>query len=64
MFFHVSSAVLAAGVRRGSAACLSSAIDGRELVAQVAADAATELPEPPEREYDVPQEWWDRYPGW
>jgi ADP-ribosyl-[dinitrogen reductase] hydrolase len=39
-------------------------LDGREIVAQVAADAATELLKPPWREDAVPQEWWDRYPGW
>lgn len=40
------------------------ALDSRDLVAQVAADATTELLEPPWREDSVPQEWWDRYPGW
>jgi ADP-ribosylglycohydrolase len=40
------------------------ALDGRELVAQVAADAATELLDPPRRADSVPQQWWDRYPGW
>jgi len=40
------------------------ALDGSELVAQVAADAAAEILEPPGREDTVPAEWWDSYPGW
>jgi ADP-ribosyl-[dinitrogen reductase] hydrolase len=40
------------------------ALDGRELIAQVAGDAATELLEPPGRADSGPQDWWDRYPGW
>lgn len=40
------------------------ALDDREIVAQLAADAATELLDPPGGEDDVPEEWWDRYPGW
>jgi ADP-ribosylglycohydrolase len=40
------------------------ALDGGDLVAQVATDATTELLEPPWRGDSVPQEWWDRYPGW
>ena len=40
------------------------ALDSGDLVAQVAADAATELLEPPWSKDSVPQEWSDRYPGW
>jgi hypothetical protein len=40
------------------------ALDGREIVAHVAADAATEVLNPPWHRDAVPQEWWDRYPGW
>jgi ADP-ribosylglycohydrolase len=40
-------------------------LDGRELVEQVAADAATELLDPPwDDEHDIPSAWWERYPGW
>jgi ADP-ribosylglycohydrolase len=60
------------GACHGSAALPDGwldALDGRELIAQVAADAATELLDPPRDEpagWDdsVPREWWDRYPGW
>lgn len=40
-------------------------LDGRDVVAQVASDAATELLRTPEEaDGSVPQAWWDRYPGW
>jgi ADP-ribosyl-[dinitrogen reductase] hydrolase len=40
-------------------------LDGRELVAQVASDAATELLSTPlQPDGCVPPEWWSRYPGW
>jgi ADP-ribosylglycohydrolase len=40
-------------------------LSGRELIGQVAADAAAELLNPPwDDEHDVPGWWWERYPGW
>lgn len=42
-----------------------AALDGREVIERLAADAATELLDPPrDEDGDVPAAWWDRYPGW
>jgi len=41
------------------------ALEGADVVSQVAQDAATELLSPPWDEHDpVPADWWHRYPGW
>jgi ADP-ribosylglycohydrolase len=41
------------------------ALEGREVVQQVADDAATELLDPPrDDDGDIGSDWWDRYPGW
>lgn len=42
------------------------ALEGADVVAQVARDAATELVSPPwdSGGDDVPAQWWDKYPGW
>lgn len=42
------------------------ALDGADIVARAAEDAATELLSPPwdDDHESVPASWWDRYPGW
>jgi ADP-ribosylglycohydrolase len=42
-----------------------AALDGKDVIERLAADAATELLDPPQDDDgDVPAAWWDRYPGW
>jgi ADP-ribosylglycohydrolase len=56
------------GARYGSDAVPGEwldAVEGADVVAQVAQDAATELLSPPWDDDDsVPSDWWHRYPGW
>ncbi len=40
-------------------------LEGADVVAVIAEDAATELISPPgDADGDVPAQWWDKYPGW